>query len=180
MVKIETLLKERKVSKIKETELQRYTEFFTESYKDNLNHSQDNLESFPRWSIISGYYAMHDISKLLIAKIYHLKIEFEVHATTIKVLRELLKDKEILKLIEEGYEEFKSLSKELSDAKKDRIKVQYYTGTKFMKEKYKKRSTEFHNDIVKPYIEKIKKLLKDKKTEDTKKENKEENRKNDN
>jgi len=48
---------------------------------------------------------MHDVSKLLIAKMYGLKIDREVHATAIKVLRELLKDKEILKLIEDGYEE---------------------------------------------------------------------------
>ena len=85
MVKIEVLYREGKVSKIKETELQRYIEFFTESYKDNLNHAEYTLESHPRWSIISGYYAMHDISKLLIAKIYRLKINSEVHSTTIKV-----------------------------------------------------------------------------------------------
>lgn len=178
MVKIEVLLRKGKVSKIKETELQRYVEFFTESYQDNLKHSEENLESFPRWSIISGYYAMHDISKLLIAKVYRLKIELEVHATTIKVLRELLKDEEIIKLIEEGYEEFQILSEELKDAKKDRVKVQYYTGTTFMKEKYKKRSVEFHKDVVRPYIKKIKKLLEEVEKEDkkeNKKENKEEN-----
>ncbi|MEK6948616.1 MAG: hypothetical protein AABX34_00215, partial [Nanoarchaeota archaeon] len=94
-----------------------------------------------------------------IAKIYRLKVDREVHATTIKVLRELLKDKETLKFIEEAHEEFQNLADELSDAKKDRVKVQYYTGTEFMKEKYKKRALEFHRNIVKPYIERIKKLL---------------------
>lgn len=159
MVKIETLEKEKKISRIKETELDRYIEFFTESYQDNLKHSEDNKETYPRWTIVSGYYAMHDISKLLIAKIYRFKIEKEVHATTIKVLRELLKDEETLKLIEEGYEEFQSLADELNDAKKDRVKVQYYTGTKFMREKYKKRALEFYGDIVIPYIKRIKKIL---------------------
>ena len=159
MVRIEILQKEGKISRIKETELNRYTEFFAESYKDNLKHSEANLETYPRWSIISGYYAMHDISKLLIAKIYRLKVDREVHAATIKVLRELLKDKETLKFIEEAHEEFQNLADELSDAKKDRVKVQYYTGTEFMKEKYKKRALEFHKNIVKPYIERIKKLL---------------------
>ena len=159
MVKIEDLEKGKKISRIKETELDRYIEFFTESYQDNLRHSEDNKEIYPRWTIISGYYAMHDISKLLIAKVYRFKIEKEVHATTIKVLRELLKDEETLKLIEEGYEEFQSLADELNDAKKDRVKVQYYTGTKFMKEKYKKRAFEFYEDIVIPYIKRIKKIL---------------------
>lgn len=71
----------------------------------------------------------------------------------------MLKDDEILKLIEEGYEEFQNLADELSDAKKDRVKVQYYTGSKFMKEKYNKRANEFQEDIVKPYIEKIRKEI---------------------
>ena len=159
MVKIEILQKEGKISRIKETELNRYLEFFTESYQDNLKHSESNLEAYPRWSIISGYYSMHDISKLLIAKIYRFKIDREVHSTAIKALRELLKDDEALKFIEEGYEEFQALADELSDAKKDRVKVQYYTGTEFMKEKYKERALEFNKDIVKPYIERITKLL---------------------
>ena len=159
MVKIEVLENGGKISRIKETELERYTNFYTESYQDNLKHSEATLETYPRWSIISGYYSMHDISKLVIAKVYRFKVEREVHATTIKVLRELLKDEETLKLIEEGYEEFQNLANELSDAKKDRVKVQYYTGTAFMKERYKGRAFEFHADVVKPYIEKIKKLL---------------------
>ena len=68
MVKIEILQKEGKISRIKETELDRYIGFFAESYKDNFRHSEYNLETYPRWSIISGYYSMHDISKLLIAQ----------------------------------------------------------------------------------------------------------------
>ena len=159
MVKIEILVQEGKISRIRETELVRYIEFFTGSYQDNLHHSEDNIDKYARWSIISGYYAMHDISKLLIAKLYRFKIDREVHATTIKVLREILKDKETLKLIEEGYEEFENLADELKDAKKDRVKVQYYTGTNFMKEKYKKRAFEFHKDVVNPYIGKILRLL---------------------
>ena len=75
------------------------------------------------------------------------------------MLRELLKDKDALRFMEEGYEEFLNLADELSDAKKDRVKVQYYTGTEFMKDKYKKRALEFHEDIVKRYMERIKKLL---------------------
>ena len=160
MVKIDILKKEGKISRIRETELERYIDFFTNSYEDNLSHAKDTLEKYPRWSIISGYYAMHDVSKLLIAKVYRIKIEMEVHATTIKVLRELLKNEETLKLIEEGYEEFQNLANELSDAKKDRVKMQYYTGTSFMREKHSKRAFEFYEHVVKPYVEKIKKLMK--------------------
>lgn len=159
MVKIETLIREGKVNKIKETELDRYINFFTESYKDNLSHSESTKKNYPRWSIISGYYAMHDISKLLIAKLYMLKIEKEVHATTIKVLRELVMDKQIIELMEKAHDEFSSLASELSDAKKERVKVQYYTGTEFMKEKYKEKATEFYDNIVVKFMGKIKELL---------------------
>ena len=166
MVEIETLVNEGKVSRIKETELGRYIGFFTESYKDNFNHAKANIDSYPRWTIISGYYAMHDISKLLIAKIYKFKIEIEVHATTIKLLRELIKDEETIKLLEKGYEEFQGLADDLNDAKKERVKVQYYTGSHFLKEKYKEKSKDFFNNTVKPFIEKIKKLLEEDKNDD--------------
>ncbi len=54
MVLIETLFKEGKISRISELELNRYLSFFENSYKDNLNHSKENVMKFPRWSIISG------------------------------------------------------------------------------------------------------------------------------
>ena len=162
MVKIDTLLRKKKISLINELEIDRYVNFFDNSYKDSLNHSNKNKEEFPRWSIISGYYAMHDITKLLLVKKFKIKIELEVHATTIKVLHEFIKNKEIIHLIENGYKEFLNLANDLEEAKKERVKVQYYTGTKFLKEEYKKRAEEFYVEIVMPYLEKIKELLKEK------------------
>ncbi len=160
MVKIETLLNEGKISKISELELKRYIDFFENSYKDNLEHSNANIDKFPRWAIISGYYAMHDITKLLLAKKFRLKVEFEVHATTIKVLRELIKSEEILSLIEKGYKEFLSLANDLAEARDERVKMQYYTSTEFMHEEYQKRAKEFYETVVLKYLEKIKELLK--------------------
>ncbi|MBU2496636.1 MAG: hypothetical protein KJ767_01075 [Nanoarchaeota archaeon] len=159
MVKIEILFKKKKIRKISETEIERYVNFFENSYKDNLEHSKSNINDFPRWSIISGYYAMHDITKLLLAKKFRIKVESEVHATTIKVLSELIKNKEILKLIQKGYKEFLSLAQDLEEAKKERIKAQYYTGTKFMHEEYKRRAIDFHKEIVLKYLEKIKEII---------------------
>ena len=103
---------------------------------------------------------MHDLTKLLIAKNYRLKIEMEVHATTIKVLREIIKNKELIELMEEGYKEFLSLAQDLYEAKKERVKVQYYTGSEFMKKEYQKRAKEFLEENVDPYLNKIKILLK--------------------
>jgi len=159
MVKIETLIDEGKLSRINELELDRYVNFFSSSYKNNLDHCKFVLGSFPRWSIISGYYAMHDITKLLLAKQFRLKVDFEVHATTIKVLSSLVKSKEIVLLIKRGYDEFISLANDLAEAKKERVKVQYYTGTKFLEEEYKRRAADFLDEVVNPYLKKMSVLL---------------------
>ncbi len=159
MVRLETLAQEGKIEKISDLEIERYVNFFENSYQDNQNHSKANIGTFPRWSIISGYYAMHDITKLLLAKEFRIRIVKEVHATTIKVLRELIKNREITDLIEKGYHEFISLANDLAEAKKERVKAQYYTGTEFMKEEYRKKAIEFQEKVVLVYIEKIKELL---------------------
>jgi hypothetical protein len=102
---------------------------------------------------------MHDITKLLLAKQFRLKVDFEVHATTIKVLSSLVKSKEIVLLIKRGYDEFISLANDLAEAKKERVKVQYYTGTKFLEEEYKRRAADFLDEVVNPYLKKMSVLL---------------------
>ena len=162
MVKIEILISEGKVVRLGELEIGRYANFFSNSYDDNLRHCRATLTGFPRWSIISGYYAMHDITKLLLAKKFRLKVELEVHATTIKVLQELIKNRDILDLIEKGYKEFISLANDLAEAKKERVKAQYYTGTAFSREIYTQRAAEFLKTVVALYLEKINILLDEK------------------
>jgi len=159
MVKIDTLLSEGKISYIKEEELERYINFFENSFKDNLGHSKFNSETFPRWSIISGYYAMHDLTKMLLAKKFRIKVDFEVHATTIKLLRELIKNRELDILLTKAYKEFLSLANDLEEAKKERTKTQYYTGSRFLKEIYMKKAKDFSEKIVLGYISKINRLF---------------------
>jgi preprotein translocase subunit Sec63 len=159
MVKIGILLQEGKVSRINELELERYVNFFRNSSQDNLKHCHAVLESFPRWSIISGYYAMHDFTKLFLATQFRLKVEFEVHATTIKVLEEVLKNEELLGLIQKGYQEFISLANDLAVAKGERVKSQYYTGTKYLAHKYQKRAKAFLLEVVEPFLFKMKQLV---------------------
>ena len=156
---MENYLKEGIINKIVETEAGRYVNFFTNSYKENLEHCKFNLINFPRWSIISGYYAMHDITKLFLAKKFSIKIDAKVHKTAIKVMEEITKDKEILNLLKIGFEEFKQMASDLFEARGERQKAQYYTGTKFMKEKYKERALKFLNNTAEPYINKIKNLI---------------------
>lgn len=159
-MKIEYFLNRRLASRIIETELLRYTNFFENTYKENLEHCKRNLKSFPRWSIISGYYSMHDMTKLFLAEKFRIKIDFNVHRTTLQILKEVIKDKEILRLLKIGYEEFVEMANDLSEARKERTKVQYYTGTAFMKEKYKKKAENFLIKVIIPYINKMQKMLK--------------------
>ncbi len=158
-MELDKFLKQGKISRIIETELPRYVNFFENTYKENLEHTKFNLEKFPRWSIISGYYAMHDITKLFLVKNLNIKIEFEVHKTTIKILKEIIKDKELLRLLKIGYHEFITMANDLSKAKKERTRAQYYTGTEFAKEKYREKASDFLNKIVIPYLEKINNLM---------------------
>lgn len=158
MIKIGFLMRTGRVSRISELELARYTNFFDKSYKDNLNHCRAVKQSFPRWSIISGYYSMHDACKLLLTRKFRLKMELRVHQTTILVLKELVRNKEILYLIEKGYEEFITLANDLALAKKERVKSQYYTGTAYMDEEYRRQADWFLRQIVEPFITKLKRL----------------------
>ena len=105
MDKIAYLFKSRKISRINEQEKERYLNFFSESYKENFDHCKFVLEKFPRWSIISGYYAMHDLSKLFLADKFSIKIELNVHQNVIDILNALLKNKELGKMLDIGYKE---------------------------------------------------------------------------
>jgi len=158
MKNIEYLFKSGRISRIVETEKERYLNFFSNSYKENLEHCKFVMEKYPRWSIISGYYAMHDIAKLFLADKFSIKVELKVHETTIILLKELLKDGELSKMLDLGYNELLSMMNDLVSARKERTKAQYYTGTKFMKEKYEAEAKSFLENKVMPFIEKIRSI----------------------
>lgn len=157
---LDKYLKRRLASKIVETELERYLNFFENTYKENLEHCKFVINDFPRWGIVSGYYAMHDITKLFLAKKFSIKIDFNVHKTTLDILKEVIEDKNVLKLLKTGYKEFIEIANDLAKARRERTKAQYYTGTEFMKEKYKIKADEFLNNIVVSYINKINEIIK--------------------
>jgi len=156
MKNLNFLFKVGKISRINEDEKQRYSNFFSNSYKENLEHCKFSLNKFPRWSIISGYYAMHDLAKLLLADRFAIKIDFSVHETTIEVLKGLIKDKTAIDMINLGYAEFVRLLNDLAVARSKRTKAQYYTGAEFLREKYKREAEEFLKRTVLPFINKIK------------------------
>ncbi len=149
------------ISKIVETELQRYLNFFEQSYKENRDCAEYLTETFPRWSMIAGYYAMHDLTKLFLAKQFLIKVELRVHKTTVELMQIICKDKELLSLLQSGYEEFLKMANDLAEAKQERIKAQYYTGSEFMKGKYKEKAAQFVKEIVRPYLKKLGNLMKE-------------------
>jgi hypothetical protein len=157
---LEYFLRKGLISKIIETELTRYLNFFENTSKENIEHCKACIENFPRWSIISGYYAMHDLTKLFLAKNFRIKIEYKVHKTAIQILKAISADKEILSLLKTGYKEFIEMANDLSEAKRERTKAQYYTGTEFMKEKYKEKAKGFLSNVVIPYVNKLKETIK--------------------
>ena len=161
MKKSDFLFKSRKISRINEDERQRYSDFFSNSYRENLEHCKFVLTAFPRWSIISGYYAMHDLAKLFLADRFAIKIDFNVHETTIEVLKELIKDKTAIEMINLGYSEFIKLLNDLAIARSKRTKAQYYTGAEFLKEKYEKEAKEFLKITILPFINKIREAKND-------------------
>ena len=157
---IEEFLRKEVIKKIVETEIPRYTNFFTSSYKENLEYCKTVLKTFPRWSIISGYYAMHDVTKLFLAKKFQIKIDAKVHKTVIRIMEEITNDDQLLKLLKIGYKEFTKMAADLTEARNKRQKAQYYTGSEFMKEKYKEEAETFLNNVITHYLNKINSMLK--------------------
>jgi len=138
----------------------RFHEF---AYKDDLELSEKARDTNPRWSIISGYYAMHDIAKLYLGKVHNIKISGEnVHKQTVDCLKLVLNDKEevkkVVELLKDAEEEIKEIGAEqipylLISGKKERGKAQYYSPNVLSDNKeYAKKAKWFNDSIVKIFI----------------------------
>lgn len=156
------------------TEKENYLDFHEKALEDDLRHAEKNILEFPRWSIISGYYAMHDATKLFLAKQYNIKLSSpDVHIKAIIALEEFIKDdclkKKLLQLLEKAKDMFysaerlkeKILPVLLRRGKEERAKTQYYTEDYSGKSAIdSKKASYFLEMIVKPYIILIKELMK--------------------
>jgi len=152
------------VKDITPEEKEYYEKFLEENYKDNMVASEYLAIKHPRWSVISGYYAMHDVSKLYLAKQFNLKFSFpEIHAAVIQALRELVDNKKVLELIskaEEEYEEIINLHLTLRRGKDEREKTQYYKSIETNSKVPMQKSSYFIEKLVKPYIKLVEDLMK--------------------
>jgi hypothetical protein len=150
-------------------EKEKYILFHKTAYEDDIKVAEMLLTSSFRWAIIAGYYAMHDITKLYLAKHHNLKIsEKGVHLAAVVALRYVLSDneqkKKVLLLLAEAkktYDIFSTPLKEkvipaiLNKGKEEREKTQYYSEEKINLEK----SLEFQEKIVRPYVDIMKKMI---------------------
>lgn len=165
---------------LSEVEKESWIKFHENVYKDDLKHSEKDLMEFPRWSIISGYYAMHDITKLYLGKIHDIKITGEnVHTKVIDALNKFIQDKQekdkIIGLLNKAEISFfnvlrlqeKTLPLMLRKGKTERGKTQYYS--KDFSDITSQRAVYFFDNIVKPYIEIMEGMI----AEDKKQENNE-------
>ena len=141
-----------------------YLEFLKKSYKEDFENSKNVLISSPKWSIISGYYAMHNITKYYLALKYNKKIGLpDVHEATINASKELIKNKEIKELIDIAmfeFEEIIPIHYSLIGAKKERKNLQYYTdNSKNMQDITMQKASYFFNNITEKYINLIELLI---------------------
>ena len=155
-------------------ERENYLAFHKTAYLDDLEHSEDASLKFPRWSIISGYYAMHDVTKLFLATKFVIKITSPaIHEKTIAALREKIQDvstkEKLLKLLGEAKEVYFNverlkenvLSQLLRQGKQERGKTQYYTED-YSEEKRltSHKAVYFLDTFVKPYVKIVEGLMK--------------------
>lgn len=155
------------------TEKDNYLEFHKNAFDEDLRHAEKNIIQFPRWSIISGYYCMHNITKLFLAAKFNAKITSpEIHAKAILALEHFIKDeaikKKLIELLKDAKNIYysaerlkeKTLPVLLRRGKQERGKAQYYSEdyTKEAKTNPQKASY-FLETIVKPYVKLVKGLM---------------------
>ncbi|MBU2638810.1 MAG: hypothetical protein KJ955_07590 [Nanoarchaeota archaeon] len=171
-MKFEEFQKKGVISSLQKTEKEKYAGFHKEAYKDDLRAAEALFTISPRWTIIAGYYAMHDIAKLYLAEQHDLKITGRgVHLAAIIALRKVLSDRKakeqairLLREAEKVYEIFSTHFKEgiipviLSRGRDEREKSQYYSDNH--ERLAFEKSAEFNEQIVRPFIELMENMLK--------------------
>lgn len=157
-----------------ETEKEDYLKFHRNSFREDIAHAEATASKFPRWSIISGYYAMHDVTKLFLAKEFGIKIVGQnTHGKTIQAITELINDPKLKSNIifhlakakgiffNAARLKEKTIPLLLKKGREERVKSQYYTqdftspaSASAAKALY------FLDTIVKPYIALMESLMK--------------------
>ncbi len=156
-------LNQKSITELLDKEKKYYLEYLKNAYKEDLKHSKDTLFSSQKWSIIAGYYAMHNISKYYLALNYKKKISTpNIHEATISALKKLVDNNEVKELMKkaEEFAEIEPLYHGLIKGKQERNKTQYYTNeTESSKKITLEKANYFLNNIVEKYIELVERLI---------------------
>lgn len=160
---------------ISDIEKATYLDFHKWAYEDNLKLAEYVLEKSPRWAIIISYFAMHDLAKLYLGKVHNKKISKEnVHAKTIRVLKDCIEEEQTKERIIEELERAKQkyelfvegdetiILDILKQAKEERSKYQYYQNrfsSSIFGEKVKEEAKSFLEKTAKPFIEFMKNIM---------------------
>lgn len=156
------------------TEKENYLAFHRTAFEEDLKHAEKNILDFPRWSIISGYYCMHNLTKLFIAERFNTKISSpEIHTKAIEALEHFIRDDglkaTLLVLLKEAKDIYysaerlkeKTLPVLLKRGKQERGKAQYYSEDYTEKSKVNSQKAAYFLDkIVNPYVGLVKGLMK--------------------
>ena len=142
--------------------------FHENAYKEDLKLTEELMLKSPRWSIVAGYYAMYDLTKLYLGTVKGWKVSGEfIHAKSIELLAEALRDEpakeKILGLIREAEKEIgealraheSTVVKLLRTGRSERRKAQYYLGGKeedMFNANFSRKASYFLDKIVKPYV----------------------------
>lgn len=150
----------------------RWIKFHEHVYKEDQEMANKVLTDSPRWSIIMAYYAMHNLSKLYLAKVHNLKISGrDVHAQTIFFISKYVKQeaRKIIPLLQQAKEEFDAITSSniwvihqlLSKGRDERTKVQYYDISKAEKSKIELMQAAQYiiDNFMQPYIKIMEALL---------------------
>jgi hypothetical protein len=156
----EDFVRVKTIKKLPEIEKESYLSFHEKIWKEDFETGKSLIKMSPRWSVIAGYYAMHNLSKFFLAKKFNIKISGKfVHAATIEALRKFLKKKGIIQKIERAtkFIPIEELPDLLEVGKKERTRSQYYAGR--LIEITSKGAEEFFKNIVEPFVKAIEELL---------------------
>lgn len=168
-MEFDEFVKEGTIKQLSASEEKDYIDFHLSAYKEDIEVAEKLSLISPRWTIVAGYYAMHDITKLYLAEQHNLKLSQRgVHAAAIVALRKVLEDKKVkskaIKLLEQAEDIYKIYGSRaqaipviLSRSKREREKAQYYSAPVTAIEL--KKAIDFLERIVKPYLILFEKLI---------------------
>ena len=149
------LVKEGIIKNLPEVEKQKYIQFHEKLFNEDYQLCKQLVNKYPRWSIIAGYYAMHDLAKLFLAKLFNLKVSGRnVHLAAIEALKRF--KFELAEVLNKATSSIQvnDLIDMLNTGRIQRSTSQYYK-TK-LKRYNSNDAKDFLNNFVDPFIKAIK------------------------